>query len=159
MAKDTEVDKVKHSIIPPAPQKYFLDSAPNRLSRTIAQIRTGHWLCAPYLKRIRKNRDEEISDKCWWCSKFRMSRTHIFLRCTHPKLEQARIDIWDRPDKDGVIMKRPTSVGQLLGKSKWGKRLADWIIATGVGLLGCGLRDFEAERVERNDGWRREPFV
>jgi hypothetical protein len=60
---------------------------------------------------------------------------------------------------DGIIMKRPTSVGQLLGKSKWEKRLADWIMATGVGLLGCGLCDFEAERVERNDGWRREPFV
>jgi hypothetical protein len=94
-----------------------------------------------------------------WCSKVRMSRTHIFLRCTHPKLEQARKDIWDRPDEDGIIMKRPTSVGQLLGKAKWEKRLADWIMATGVGLLGRGLHDFEAERVERNDGWRRELFV
>jgi hypothetical protein len=75
------------------------------------------------------------------------------------QLEQARKDIWDRPDEDGIIMKRPTSVGQLLGKSKWEKRLADWIMATGVGLLCCGLRDFEAERVERNDGRRREPFV
>jgi hypothetical protein len=45
MAKDTEVDKGKHSIIPPSPQKYFLDRASNRLPRTIAQIRTGHWLC------------------------------------------------------------------------------------------------------------------
>jgi hypothetical protein len=51
------------------------------------------------------------------------------------------------------------SVGQVLGKSKWEKRLADWIMATGVGLLGCALRDFEEERVERSDGWRREPFV
>jgi hypothetical protein len=84
---------------------------------------------------------------------------HIFLRCTHPKLEKARKDIWDRPDEGGKIMKRPTSVGQLLGKSKWEKRLADWIMATGVDLLGNELRDFEAERVERNDGWRREPFV
>jgi hypothetical protein len=25
-----------------------------RISRTIAQIRTVHWLCGPYLKRIRK---------------------------------------------------------------------------------------------------------
>jgi hypothetical protein len=40
-----------------------------------------------------------------------------------------------------------------------GKCLADWIMATGVGLLGTELRDFEAERVERNNGWRREPFV
>jgi hypothetical protein len=57
------------------------------------------------------------------------------------------------------IMKQPTSVGQLLGKAKWEKRLADWIMVTGVGLLGRGLHDFEEERVERNDGWRREPFV
>jgi hypothetical protein len=32
-------------------------------------------------------------------------------------------------------------------------------MATGVGLLGSELRDFEAERVEGNDGRRREPFV
>jgi hypothetical protein len=49
-------------------------------------------------------------------------------------------------------MKRPTSVGQLLGKSKWEKRLADRIMATGVGLPGSEFREFEAERVERNDG-------
>jgi hypothetical protein len=88
-----------------------------------------------------------------------MSRTHIFLRCMHLKLEKARKEIWDRPDEDGKIKKRPTSVGQLLGKSKWEKPLADWIMATGVGLLGNELRDNEAERVERNDGWRREPFI
>jgi hypothetical protein len=136
-------------------RKSFLDSAPNRLSRTIVQIRTGHWLCAPYLKCVRKNTDEEISDKCWWCSKFRMSRTHIFLRCTYPKLENARKDIWDRPDEVGKIMKRPTSVGQLLGKSKWEKRLADWIMATGLCLLG---RSFV---ILKRNGWKEmsQPFV
>jgi ribonuclease HI len=198
MAKATEVDKGKHSIIPPAPKKSFLDSAPNRLSRTIAQIRTGHWLCAPYLKRTRKSRDEEISDKwsgwkemtdgdvshssekrldtytkgvgldlsslrgevtdrCWWCGQRRMSRTHVFLRCMHPELESARKEIWERPDEDGRRGRRPRSAGQLLGK--WEKPLADWIVATGVGLLGPEKQDIEAERVERNDGWRREPFV
>jgi hypothetical protein len=39
------------------------------------------------------------------------------------------------------------------------KPLADWIVATGVGLLGAGKQDYEEERIERNDGWRREPFV
>jgi hypothetical protein len=48
---------------------------------------------------------------------------------------------------------------QLLGKSKWEKPLCDWIVATGVGLLGPGLRDLEAGRLEKNDGWRREPFM
>jgi hypothetical protein len=48
---------------------------------------------------------------------------------------------------------------QLLGKSKWEKPLADWITATGVGLVGQDMVDKEDERVERNDGWRREPFL
>jgi hypothetical protein len=84
-----------------------------------------------------------------------MSRTHVFLRCMHPKLGGARKDIWDRPDEDGRMRKRPTSLGQLLGKSKWEKPLADWITATGVGFVGPDMLDKEEERIERNDGWRR----
>jgi hypothetical protein len=114
---------------------------------------------APYLKRTRKNRDDEVSDRCWWCGQWRMSRTHVFLRCMHPCLESARKEIWDRPDEEGRIPKRPTSIGQLLGKAKWEKPLADWIVATGVGLLGPGKQNYEEERIERNDGCRREPFV
>jgi hypothetical protein len=45
-----------------------------------------------------------------------------------------------------------------VGKSKWEKPLDDWIMATRVGFLGPGMRDQESERVERNDGWRRETF-
>jgi ribonuclease HI len=159
IAKDSETDQGKETITPPAPKISFLDRASNRLARTVAQIRTGHWLCAPYLKRVRKNREEQVSDKCWWCGQYRMSRTHVFLRCMHPKLEVARKDFWDRPDEDGKIRQRPTSVGQLLGKSKWEKPLADWITATGVGLVGQDRVDKEDERVERNDEWRREPFL
>jgi hypothetical protein len=48
-------------------------------------------------------------------------------------------------DEEGIIMKRLNSVRQLLGKSKWETRLADWIIATGVGLVGCYRPDFEAD--------------
>jgi hypothetical protein len=77
----------------------------------------------------------------------------------HPSLESARKEIWDRPDEEGRIPKRPTSIGQLLGKAKSERPLADWIVATGVGLLGPGKQDYEEERIERNDGWRREPFV
>jgi hypothetical protein len=133
MAKETETESGKHSILPPAPKKSFLDSAPNRIARTTAQIRTGHWLCAPYLKRIRKDREEQVSHRCWWCGQWRMSRTHVFLRCMHPELESAREEIWERPDEDGRRGRRPRSVGQLLGKAKWEKPLADWIVATGVG--------------------------
>jgi hypothetical protein len=68
MAKEIETSKGKASILPPAPKKSFLDRASNRLARTISQIRTGHWLCGPYLKRTRKNRDKPVSDKCWGVS-------------------------------------------------------------------------------------------
>jgi hypothetical protein len=88
-----------------------------------------------------------------------MSRTHVFLRCTHPDLESARTIIWDRPGKDDRKGKRPKSLGQLPGKAKWEKPLADWIVATGVGLLGQDRWDDEMGRVERNDRWRREPFI
>jgi hypothetical protein len=159
VAKDSEIDQGKEYITPPAPKKSFLDRASNRLARTIAQIRIGHWLCAPYIKRVRKNRETQVSDKYWWCGQYRMSSIQVFLRYMHPNLEGARKDIWDRPDKDGRMRKRPTSLSQLLGKSKWEKPLADWIMATGVGLVGQEMGDKEAERVERNDGWRREPFL
>jgi hypothetical protein len=88
-----------------------------------------------------------------------MFRTHVFLRCMRPDLETARKEIGERPDEDGRIRRQPTSIGQLLGKAKWEKPLADWIVASGVGLLEPGKQDYEEDRVERNDGWRREPFV
>jgi hypothetical protein len=159
MAKDTEPDKGKETILPPNPKKSFLDRAPNRPARTIAQIRTGHWLSALFLKRVRKIRDVNISDLCWWCGQFRMSRTHLFLRCTHPDLENARTAIWDRPREDGRKGQRPKSLGQLLGKAKSEKPLGDGITATGVGPLGPERRDRAPKRVERNDGWRRDQFI
>jgi hypothetical protein len=74
-------------------------------------------------------------------------------------VDNARTAIWDRPRDDGRKGKRPKYLGQLLGKAKWGKPLADWITATSVGLLAPEMRDREAERVQRNDGWRRDPFI
>jgi hypothetical protein len=56
------------------------------------------------------------------------------------------------PDEDGRKGRLPRSVGQLLMKAKWEKSLADWIAATGVGLVGPVKQDFEAERVEMTDG-------
>jgi hypothetical protein len=45
---------------PPPPKKSCLDSMRNAVARTVAQIRTGHWRSAVYLKRIRKMAE----DKC-----------------------------------------------------------------------------------------------
>jgi hypothetical protein len=49
--------------------------------------------------------------------------------------------------------------GDAIGKEKVVQPLADWIMATGVGPFGNDCHDYEAERVEKNDGWRREPFL
>jgi hypothetical protein len=77
----------------------------------------------------------------------------------HPDMDSARKVTWEWLDEYGRINRRPTSIGQLLGKAKWEKPLHDWIVATGVGLLKPEKQDYEEERVERNDGCRREPFV
>jgi hypothetical protein len=77
----------------------------------------------------------------------------------HPQLENARIEIWEWPDEDGQTGRRLTSVGQLLGKSKWKKPLADWIMVTGVGLLSHELHGPESQKVGRNDRRQREPFL
>jgi hypothetical protein len=54
MAKDSEIGKEKGSITSPAPKKSILDQALSWLPRTIALIRIGHWLCAPYVKGLGK---------------------------------------------------------------------------------------------------------
>jgi hypothetical protein len=143
--KEVELDCNKGSL------GEFETAFDGEMDRTVAQIRTGHWLCAPYLKRVRK-----IGK-----NRYRINAGGVAsIECPVPtSFAGARKDFWDRPDEDDKIRKRPTSVGQLLGKSKWEKPLADWITATGVGLVGQDRVDKEDERVERNDGWRWETFL
>jgi hypothetical protein len=78
-----------------------------------------------------------------------MPHVRVFLRCMHPQLESARKEIWEWPDENCRKGRRPKSIGQLLGKAKWEKALADWIVATGVGLRGPEKRDLEAESGEK----------
>jgi hypothetical protein len=70
----------------------------------------------------------------------------------HPSLGGARKEIWDRLDEEVRIPKRPTSIEQLLGKAKWEKPLADWIIATGVELLGPRKQDYEGNELRGMTG-------
>jgi hypothetical protein len=113
------------------------------------------------VKRVEKNIEEQVLDKSWWGCQYRMSCTHVFLRCMHPNLEDASKYMWDRPDKDGRKGKRPNSLVQVLGELKWEKPFADWITATVVGLpvVGQEMREKESEKVERNAGWQRDPCV
>jgi hypothetical protein len=97
------------------------------------------------VKRTRKNRDDKVSDWGWWCGQWRLSRTDVFLRYIHLRLESVRTEIWDQPDKEGGNPKWPISIEQQLWKRNWQKPLADWIVATGVVLLGPGKQDYEEE--------------
>jgi hypothetical protein len=111
IAKYTKTDWGKYSILAPAPKKSFLDGASNRLAHTIAQIRTGHWLCVPYLKRTRKNWDDELSDRYWGGGQWRLSYTYVSLRYMQPTLVHPTNEIWDWPDEQGKIPKWPMSIG------------------------------------------------
>jgi hypothetical protein len=67
-----------------------------------------------------------------------MSRAHVFLGFMHPDIESARKVIQERLDEGCRISRRPTSIGELLGKAKWENRLdrgnwcgAPWSCRTG----------------------------
>jgi hypothetical protein len=71
-----------------------------------------------------------------------------FLRCMHPDLETARKEIWERPDQDGRIARRQTSVGHLVGKAsdKHHSPIRSWQLVWGY----WGLPN----SISKQDGWR-----
>jgi hypothetical protein len=107
-------------IPPPPPKKSCLDRMRNALARTGAQIRTGHWRSAVYLKPIRKMAD----DRCWFCqSCARMTRPHVSLHCPNAKLRAARTEAWEG--------KGPGGVRVLLANPRWErywKRLVGFVV-------------------------------
>jgi hypothetical protein len=59
-----------------------------------------------------------------------MPHLHVLLRCTHPKLENARKDIWDQPDKNVGILSLASRLGLGAGicisnilDTEWGQNL------------------------------------
>jgi hypothetical protein len=72
-------------------KKYYLldkQHKPNRIITKTAkstaqifyQLKVGHTLTGPHLKRIKKAED----DKCWWCTReVAQSREHLFKHCKH----------------------------------------------------------------------------
>ena len=84
-----------------------MDRARNALARTAAQIRTGHWLLAVFLKRTKRRRD----DNCWFCHGLRMSKSHVFLHRPNAKLRAAREETLKDKDPGGIRM--------LLNNPRW----------------------------------------
>jgi hypothetical protein len=129
-------------IPPPPPKKSCLDRMRNALARTVAQIRTGHWRSAVYLKRIRKMTD----DKCWFCqSSARMTRSHVLLHCPNAKLRAARAEAWEGKDPRGVRV--------LLANSRWERRLVKFLELSGVGRVMADGTDEDGAYAARMDEW------
>jgi hypothetical protein len=133
-------------IPPPPPKKSMLDRARNSIARVAAQIRTGHWRSAVYLKRIRKRE----SDRCWLCegvdrTPHRMSRAHVLLNCRNPRVVTARTEAWEG--------KRPGSVRRLLADPRWERRFVHFLELSGVGRTLSDGVDEESAYASRMDTW------
>jgi hypothetical protein len=133
-------------IPPPAPKKSCLDKARNALARTAAQIRTGHWRSAVYLKRTRKRQDDE----CWFCTggpsrPARMSRSHVLLYYPNEKLVAARMEAWEGKDPGGVRV--------LLVNPRWEQRFLKFLEFSGVGRVTAEGTDQDGARAARMDEW------
>ena len=94
-------------IPPPPPGESMLDGSGNSVARTAAQIRTGHWRSAVYLRGIRK--PGYPNDTCWFCQSLdqisrpaKMMRSHVLLHCKNPKLTAARLEAWEGKNPGGV---------------------------------------------------------
>jgi ribonuclease HI len=149
-AKDVwHADPAHHGteeIPPPPPKKSMLDRARNSIARVAAQVRTGHWRSAVYLKRIRKRE----SDLCWLCegvdrTPHRMSRAHALLNCRNPRVAAARAEAGEG--------KNPGSVRRLLADPRWEKRFVHFLELSGVGRTLADGIDEESAYAARMDTW------
>jgi hypothetical protein len=129
-------------ISPPPPKKSCLDSMRNALARTTAQIRTGHWRSAVYLKRIRKMAE----DKCWFCQgPARMTRSHVLLHYPSVKLRAAREEAWEG--------KTPGGVRVLLANPRWQRRFVKFLELSGVGRVVADGTDEDGAHAAIMDEW------
>jgi hypothetical protein len=112
----------------------------------LAQIRTGHWRSAVYLKRIRKRAD----DKCWFCRDHdrvahEMTRSHVLLNCRNPRLAAARAEALEG--------RNPGNVRRLLADPRWEKRFVCFLELSGVGRTMADGTDEEVAYAARMDTW------
>jgi len=130
------------AIPPPPPKKSCLDKMRNSLARTAAQIRTGHWRSAVYLKRIRKRAE----DDCWCCQgPAKMTRSHVLLHCPSEKLQSARREAWEG--------KNPRGVRVLLANPRWERRFVRFLELSGVGRTMVDGTDEGGAHAARMDEW------
>jgi len=129
-------------IPPPPPKKPSPDKARNSIARTAAQIRTGHWRSAVYLKGIRKRAD----DGCWFCQRSaRITRSHVLLHCPNEKLVATRVEAWEG--------KNPGGVQVLLANPRWERQFVRFLELSGVGRIMKDGTDEDGTCAARMDEW------
>jgi hypothetical protein len=131
---------------PPPPKKSTLDKAGNSIERVAAQIRTGYWRSAVYLKRIRKR----YTDHCCICdgigqNQHRMSPAYVLMNCRNPQVVAHGVEAWEG--------KNPGSVWRLLADPRWEKRFVRFLELSGVGRTLVDGTVGESAYAARMDTW------
>jgi len=103
-----------------------------RKSKAVAsrfyQLRTGHALIGPYLKKIGKR----ASDACWWCDRgVKQPREHLFKSCKKWKSQQAILCAEVR--KKTKKRKGQVQISELFVEEKCSPAVLDFLRSTGVG--------------------------
>ena len=103
--------------IPKIPEA--IRKVPKAVASRFFQLASGHAMIAPFLKEKFKWIDSDI---CWWCTKNRQTREHLFKECSTWK-EEIR-ELWKEvaeatrntsPEKRGMVFKKKGGKGFRLG--------------------------------------------
>jgi ribonuclease HI len=108
------------------------DPTPAKASKAVAsryyQLRTGHALIGPYLKKIGKR----ASDACWWCDRgVKQSREHLLKSCKKWKSQQAIL--WAEVRKKTKKRKGQVQISELFAEEKYSPAVLDFLRSTDVG--------------------------
>jgi hypothetical protein len=109
-------------------------------AQIFCQLKVGHALIGPHLKRIKKAED----DKCWWCTrKVAQSREHLFKHCKHWR--QPQNALWQAVTEASGRGKSNTSMKDLFGDRRCSEAVIQFLRSTEVG------RRFRERGLEEDD--------
>ena len=92
-----------------------LRRAPKALASRFFQLASGHAMTAPFLKEKFKWTDSDI---CWWCSRGRQTREHLFKECSAWKEEIRKL--WKEVGEATIEQGRWTGKSMYKGKKGFG---------------------------------------
>jgi hypothetical protein len=105
------------------------------------QLKVGHALIGPHLKRIDKAKD----DMCWWWTRdVAQSREHLFKHCMHWRKPQSAL--WQAVKQGSGRGKRNTSMKDLFEDRRCSEVVIQFLRSTEV---GCRFRERGLEEDDR----------